>query len=111
MSKVRCEKLKDAYVKIRLDHFLVPVQCTGNSGCCPLGKLAAIVQRYSTVFVFPCVQCFRQCFHTTGGEAYSFTTDGYGIFKMRTYLGACRAHEGVGVGVSRGGGHTSLHKS
>ena len=37
-------------------------QCsTGNSGCCPRGKRAAIVRRYpvfSSVFP-PCVSCFR----------------------------------------------------
>ena len=34
------------------------------------------------------------CDHTSSCEAYSFTTDGYGIFNMRKNLGACRAHEG-----------------
>ena len=34
------------------------------------------------------------CFHTTRCEAYSFTTDGYGIFNMRTSLGVCRTYEG-----------------
>ena len=29
------------------------------------------------------------CDHTTGCEAYSFMTDGYGIFNVRTNLGAC----------------------
>ena len=33
-------------------------------------------------------------FQTTGSEAYSFTTDGYGIFNVRTTVGACRTHEG-----------------
>ena len=32
--------------------------------------------------------------HTTGIEAYSFTTDGYEIFNVRTHLGARRTHEG-----------------
>ena len=43
------------------------------------------------------VQCFR-C------EAYSFAMDGYGIFNVRTSLGACRTHEG-------GQAQISLHKS
>ena len=30
------------------------------------------------------------CSHTTGCEAYSFATDRYGIFNVRTNLGACR---------------------
>ena len=53
------------------------------SGCFPRGKRAATVRRYPVLFL-SCVQCFR-VFHTTGCEAYSFTTDGYGIFNMRTY--------------------------
>ena len=39
-------------------------------------------------------------FHTTGCEAYSFTTDGYGIFNVRTNVRACRRHEG-GSGTNR----------
>ena len=33
------------------------------------------------------------CDHTTGREAYSITTDGYGVFNVRTTFGACRTHE------------------
>ena len=33
-------------------------------------------------------------FHTTGCEAYSFMTDGYGIFNVHTNWDACRTHEG-----------------
>ena len=33
------------------------------------------------------------CFHTIGCEAYSFTTDGHGIFNLSKKLGACRTHE------------------
>ena len=33
------------------------------------------------------------CDRTAGCVAYSFTTDGYGIFNMRTHLGACRTYE------------------
>ena len=40
------------------------------------------------------------CDHATGCEAYSFTTDGYGIFNAPTNLGACRTHEG-GSGTNR----------
>ena len=49
------------------------------------------------------------CDHTTGCEAYSFTTDGYGIFNVRTNLGACRTRT-----LERGSGtckQVCLHKS
>ena len=38
-------------------------------------------------------------------EAYSFTTDGYGIFnvRIRRYVGVCRTHEWLGVGGGVGG--------
>ena len=73
---------------ITLHTFLVPMQCRGNSGCFPWGKRAAIVRCY--LFFF-----FQfSFFHTTGCEVYSFTTDGCGIFNMRTHLGACCTHEG-----------------
>ena len=68
---------------------------TGNSGCFPFGK----ANSHSTalpcfVFCFLPVSATLSCFHTTGCGAYSFTTDGYGIFNVRTHLGACRTHEG-----------------
>ena len=63
------------------------MQCTGNSGCFPRGNWAAIVW---WPYFFFCVQCFD----TTGCDAYSFTTDGYGIFNMRKNVGACQTHEG-----------------
>ena len=34
------------------------------------------------------------CFHTTGCEAYYFTTDGYGIFNVRANFGTFRTREG-----------------
>ena len=34
------------------------------------------------------------CDNTTGSEAYSFTTDGYGTFNVRTNVDAYRTHEG-----------------
>ena len=34
------------------------------------------------------------CDPTTGCEAFSFTTDGYGIFNVCTNLGVCRTHKG-----------------
>ena len=43
-------------------------------------------------FIFTMCALFS-CLHTTGCEAYSFTTDEYGIFNMHTNVGACRTHE------------------
>ena len=47
-SMVRVTKLimNQAIWTYRLDNFLVQMQCTGNSGCFPWGKRAAIVRRY-----------------------------------------------------------------
>ena len=58
-----------------------------------------------------CVQYFR----VSGCEAYSFKTDGYRIFNVRTNLGAIhtKGWRGVGVGGVGGGGgqaQTRLHK-
>ena len=47
-------------VKIRLDHFLVPMQCMWKSGCFPRGSEQPYIRRYPVFFFFPCVQCF--CF-------------------------------------------------
>ena len=44
------------------------------------------------------------CEYTTGGDAYSFTTVGYGIFNVRTHLGVCRTHEEGYQGKGMGGG-------
>ena len=37
-----------------------------------------------------------EIFHTTGSEAYSFTTDGYGIFNVRRNVGACTLKRVIG---------------
>ena len=50
-----------------------------------MGRWRLIIGQVYAVFL---------CDHTTGCEAYSFTTDGYGIFNMRTNLGAYSTHEG-----------------
>ena len=39
-------------------------------------------------------------YHTTGCEAYSFTTDGYGILNVYTNVGVCRTHKG-GSGINK----------
>ena len=47
-------------------------------------------------FVFLCFFVYFcavfSCFHATDCEAHSFTNDGYGIFNVRTNVGACRTH-------------------
>ena len=40
---------------IRLGNCLVPMQCTGNSGCFPRGKPAAIVRRLPVGFFYVCI--------------------------------------------------------
>ena len=47
----------------------------------------------SLFFLSPVLCAVFSCLHTTGREAYSFTTNRYGIFDVRTHLGACRLHE------------------
>ena len=65
------------------------MQCTGNLCCFPRGKQAAIVWRY---LLFSLCAMFS-CFHTTGCEAYSFTTNGYGIFNKF----GCMPYTSMGV--------------
>ena len=86
------------------------MQFTGNSGCFPRGKHAAIVRRSLAFFgLFSCVQSFRVSIPPTV-RAYFFTTDGYGIFNVRTNLGAYpytpkgrgwREGEGGGAGTEK----------
>ena len=57
--------------------FLVPMQCTCNFG-------------------------LLLCFHTTYCETYSFMTDGYGIFEMRTHFFVRAVH------MKGGGGHVCI---
>ena len=42
------------------------------------------------------------CDHTTSREAFSFTTDEYETFNVRTHLDACHTHEG-GSGTNKSG--------
>ena len=67
------------------------MQCTGNSGCFLRGKRAATVRRYPA-FSLSLYAVFS-CFYTTGFVAYSFTTDRYGIFNVRTNLSVCRTYK------------------
>ena len=49
----------------------------------------------SIFLFFHCFLCaVFLCFYTSGCEVYSFTTDRFGIFNVRTNLGACRTHKG-----------------
>ena len=87
--------------QIRFDHFLVPVQCTGFGLLSPekASSHSAAIPSFS-----PCVQCFR----VSGCQAYSFTTDRYGIFNVSTPLGACRTHEWRGGGWGGGRVHNKF---
>ena len=64
------------------------MQCTGYSGCFPLGKGAAIVRRYPCWFFFLCaaIPCFR--------NPPNYDMD-YRIFNVRTFL-CVSIHTGVG---------------
>ena len=71
---------------------------TSNWGCFPGGKRAAAVQFLSTQLFFSLLMCAMFCviiMRATGREAYSFATDGYGIFNVRTNL-ARAVHTKVG---------------
>ena len=71
---------------IRLYTFLVPIQCTANSGCFLRGKRAAMVRRYPVVLGFSCVQCFRVSCPNSDMD--------YKIFNVRAFL-CVRIHTGV----------------
>ena len=79
---------------MRWHNSLVPMQCMDNVGSFPQGKQAAIVRCYPASFLSFSLCAVFLYFHTTGYEAYSFMTYGYGIFNMHTNLDACRTHEG-----------------
>ena len=77
------------------------MQCTGNSGCFFWEKRAAIVRRFFSFFL--CAVFFAFPYHRLWGLLFS--TDGYGIFNVRTNLGVCAVH-------TKGDqAQTSLHKS
>ena len=66
----------------------------GNFELLSRGKRAAIVRWYPAFFFLSfCLYAVFSCFHTTGYEAYSCTTDGYRNFNVRTNLGACGTHD------------------
>ena len=62
----------------------------------PWGKPAALKSHYPTLinFLEPSACGIFVCGHTTGCEAYYFTTDGYGIFNMHTNVGAWCTYQG-----------------
>ena len=81
------------------------MQYIENSGCFPRGGKQADIGALLPSFVFFFLLAAFSCFYTISREAYSFTTDGHGIFKVRTNLGACHIHtKGCQA-------QTSLHKS
>ena len=65
-------------------------------GCFSWGKASShstALPRFFSCLVFLPLWTVFSCFHTTSYEAYSFTTDGYGIFNVSTNLGVCFTHE------------------
>ena len=84
---------------IRSDHFLVPVQCTGNWSCFPRGKRTATATQLFFFFFFfffffsPVCSVFVFVYHRLWGLVFFFTVDEYGIFNVRTNLSACCTHE------------------
>ena len=69
----------------------------------------ACVRACVCVCVYACVRaCVCVCVRNVLFLAYSFTTDGYGIFNVRTNLGTCRTHE---VWSGGGGGGLNTNKS
>ena len=68
--------------------------CTGNSSCFPQGKQAAVVRHYPTFFP-PVYSVFVSPYHCLWGLLF-YDRWIYGIFNVRTILGACHTHEGGG---------------
>ena len=64
-----------------------PNRMHGNfGGCFTPGKASSHSTAALPSFVILFLICsVFACFHTTGCEAYSFTTDGYGIVNVRTH--------------------------
>ena len=65
------------------------MQNTGNWGSFPQGKRATTVRNYPAPPLPPHppprpLCAVVSCCHTTGCKAYTFTTDGYGSFNVRT---------------------------
>ena len=88
----------------------------GQSGLLFPGKVSSRSTDLPCFFLFLCTKdeinvpmalsVFRDgsavfsCFYTTGCDAYSFTTDGYGIVNVRTNLGAVHTKGGSGTNKS-----------
>ena len=75
---------------MRSDYITFLSQCNAREIQARLfpGKASShIVQRYH-IFPPTSMQCFRVPIPPAVIKAYSFTTDGYGIFNVRTHLGA-----------------------
>ena len=67
------------------------MQCTGIIRAAFPGESEQPKYGATQLFILLCAVC--SCVHTTGCEAYYFTTHEYGIFNVRTNVGACRSHE------------------
>ena len=96
------------FFKVFFLDFFFP-QCNAREiGLLFQGKASSHSTALPSFFLFfLCV--VHWCLHTTGCEAYSFMTDGYGIFNTCANLGACCTHEDMGGG--GGQAQTSLRKS
>ena len=69
---------------------------TGNYGLFYAGKASShntALVSFKIYIKKPPLCAVFSCFYSTGCEAYSFTTDEYGIFTMCTNVGVCSTHE------------------
>ena len=69
---------------------------TGNYGLFYAGKASShntALVSFKIYIKKPPLCAVFSCFYSTGCEAYSFTTDEYGMFTMRTNVGVCSTHE------------------
>ena len=69
------------------------MQCMGNSAFFFLGKASNHTTVLPSIFL-PCVQSFCVSIPPAVRPAVFFMTDGYGVFNVRTNLGACHTHKG-----------------
>ena len=83
-----------AKLQARSHYVLVPMQCRRHSGLLsPQGKASSHSAELPSFFPSFSLCAVFLCFHSTGFEAYSFMTNRYRIFNVRTNLDACLTHE------------------
>ena len=81
-------------ILIRVDNFLSQCNALEIRAAFPGKSEQLYYGATQLLFFLPVCSGFFSCLSTTGCDANSFTTDGYGIFYVRTNLGACHTHEG-----------------